>query len=51
MWRLAQFCLLGFDTIEKSELYRGQKVVYHTPFEKCDRVQDYETAWEWFEQL
>lgn len=38
-------------TIEKSELYRGQKVVYHAPFEKCDRVQDYETAWEWFEQL
>lgn len=38
-------------TIEKSELYRGQQVIYYAPFEKCDRVADYETAWKWFENL
>ncbi|MDI9880879.1 hypothetical protein [Flectobacillus longus] len=38
-------------TIEKSELYAGQTVLYYAPFEKCDRVADYEKAWAWFEQL
>jgi hypothetical protein len=36
-------------TITKSELYRGQKITYHAPFDKCDRVEDYKTAWRWFE--
>jgi hypothetical protein len=36
-------------TITKSELYQGQQVVYHAPFGKCDRVEDYKVAWEWFE--
>jgi hypothetical protein len=38
-------------TIEKSELYKGKKVTYYAPFDKCDRVEDYKTAWAHFEQL
>lgn len=38
-------------TIEKSELYRGQKVTYYAPFTKCDRVEDYRRAWGWFEKM
>jgi len=38
-------------TIEKSELYRGKKVTYHAPFDKCDRVEDYKTAWAHFEEV
>ena len=37
-------------TITKSELYHGQKVVYHAPFTKCDRVEDYKRAWKHFEE-
>jgi len=36
-------------TITKSELYYGRKVLYYGPFDKCDRVEDYKVAWEWFE--
>jgi hypothetical protein len=36
-------------TITKSELYYGKTVVYHAPFDKCDRVEDYRVAWAWFE--
>lgn len=36
-------------TITKSELYQGKKVVYYGPFDKCDRVEDYRTAWGVFE--
>ena len=36
-------------TIEKSELYNGKKVTYYAPFDKCDRVEDYKVAWEYFE--
>jgi len=36
-------------TITKSELYQGKKITYHAPFDKCDRVEDYKVAWEWFE--
>ncbi len=36
-------------TITKSELYYGNKVTYYAPFDKCDRVEDYKTAWGWFE--
>lgn len=35
-------------TITKSELYRGEKVTYYAPFDKCDRVEDYRRAWGWF---
>lgn len=35
-------------TITKSELYYGEKVTYYAPFDKCDRVEDYRRAWEWF---
>lgn len=37
-------------TIEKSELYNGQKVTYYAPFTKCDRIADYRTAWAHFEK-
>ena len=41
-----------FDhTITKSELYKGKIVTYHAPFDKCDRVEDYKLAWEWFENI
>lgn len=38
-------------TIEKSELYYGQKVTYYAPFDKCDRVEDYKQAWQHFEKV
>lgn len=38
-------------TIEKSELYKGKKVTYYAPFDKCDRVEDYKTAWAHFERV
>ena len=38
-------------TIEKSELYQGKKVTYYAPFAKCDRVEDYKTAWTHFEEV
>lgn len=38
-------------TITKSELYQGQKVIYHAPFDKCDRVEDYKLAWKHFKSL
>jgi hypothetical protein len=36
--------------IQKSELYRGQKVTYYAPFDRCDRVEDYKRAWKHFEE-
>lgn len=36
-------------TITKSELYLGNTITYYAPFDKCDRVEDYKEAWEWFE--
>lgn len=33
-------------TIRKSELYQGKEVVYHAPFRKCDRAEDYRVAWD-----
>lgn len=38
-------------TIEKSELYKGKVITYHAPFDKCDRVEDYKTAWSHFERI
>ncbi len=38
-------------TITKSELYRGEEVVYAAPFEGCDRVGDYGVVWGWFEEI
>lgn len=37
--------------ITKSELYQGQKTIYYAPFDKCDRVEDYRTAWVHFEKV
>jgi hypothetical protein len=38
-------------TITKSELYLGKQIIYHAPFDKCDRVEDYKVAWEHFEEV
>lgn len=38
-------------TITKSELYFGKKITYYAPFDKCDRVEDYKTAWAHFEKV
>lgn len=38
-------------TITKSELYKGKKLIYHAPFDKCDRVEDYKVAWAHFEKI
>lgn len=38
-------------TITKSELYQGKIITYHAPFDKCDRVEDYTTAWKHFEEV
>lgn len=38
-------------TIEKSELYRGQQVTYYAPFTRCNRIEDYRTAWAHFEKM
>lgn len=38
-------------TITKSELYQGQQITYYPPFDKCDRVEDYKTAWAHFEKI
>lgn len=37
-------------TIEKSELYRGQKQTFVAPYTCCDRIADYRRAWKFFEQ-
>ena len=54
MWNIIKNMKAGETyehTIEKSELYYGQKITYHAPFEKCDRVEDYKVAWEHFEKV
>ena len=38
-------------TITKSELYKDKVIIYHAPFDKCDRVEDYKVAWEHFENI
>jgi hypothetical protein len=38
-------------TITKSELYNGKQITYYAPFDKCDRVEDYKTAWAYFEKI
>jgi len=38
-------------TITKSELYKGKKITYQAPFDKCDRVEDYKVAWGYFEGI
>ena len=36
--------------LAKSELYGGQQVTYYAPFTKCDRIEDYRTAWAHFDK-
>ncbi|GGA95159.1 Eco57I restriction-modification methylase domain-containing protein [Mucilaginibacter rubeus] len=38
-------------TITKSELYQGQQITYYAPFDKCNRVEEYKTAWAHFENV
>jgi len=38
-------------TITKSELYNTKQITYYAPFDKCDRVEDYKTAWAHFEKV
>ena len=35
----------------KSELYGGQKQTFVAPYTKCDRIEDYRTAWVHFEKI
>jgi hypothetical protein len=37
--------------IERIELYKGKKMTYYAPFDKCDRVEDYKIAWKHFEKV
>ncbi len=48
----AVFNFINYEhTITKSELYYSQKITYYAPFDKCDRVEDYITAWGQFEKV
>ena len=38
-------------TITKNQLYKGREITYYAPFNKCDRIKDYETAWRHFEKV
>jgi hypothetical protein len=38
-------------TITKSELYQGQQITYYSPFDKCDRIEDYKKAWAHFKKI
>ena len=40
-----------YDHILLTELYEGEVITYVAPFEKCDRVEDYKTAWAYFEKV
>lgn len=35
----------------KSELYGGQQQTFVAPYTKCDRIEDYRTAWAHFEKI
>lgn len=35
----------------KSELYGGQQQTFYAPYTRCDRIQDYRTAWAHFEKI
>ncbi len=36
---------------QKSELYGGQQMTYHAPYTRCNRIEDYRTAWAHFEKI
>ncbi|WP_406040001.1 Eco57I restriction-modification methylase domain-containing protein, partial [Succinimonas sp.] len=38
-------------TVTKNQLYTSRKITYYAPFNKCDRIKDYETAWKHFEKV
>jgi hypothetical protein len=35
----------------KSELYGGQQQTFIAPYTKCDRIEDYRTAWAHFDKI
>lgn len=35
----------------KSELYGGQQQTFIAPYNRCDRIADYRTAWAYFEKI
>lgn len=35
----------------KSELYGGQQQTFYAPYTRCDRIEDYRTAWAHFEKI
>ena len=37
--------------IRNNQLYAGEEIVYRAPFNRCDRLQDYRTAWEHFSKI
>ncbi len=37
--------------VTKNQLYKGREITYYAPFNKCDRIKDYETAWRHFEKV
>lgn len=37
--------------LAKSELYGGQQQTFVAPYTKCDRIEDYRTAWAHFERI
>jgi hypothetical protein len=39
------------EIILNNRLYKSQNIIYYAPFDKCDRVEDYKTAWKHFEKV
>lgn len=37
--------------MNKGELYKGKKIIYHATFDKFDKVEDYKVAWVHFERI
>ncbi len=40
-----------YEHTQTSELYSGVPIVYNAPYTKCDRIEDYRTAWAYFEKI
>lgn len=48
---LAEPTYLHIIDLAKSELYGGQQQTFVAPYTKCDRIEDYRTAWAHFEKI
>lgn len=40
-----------FEKIINNDLYKNKKIIYEAPFTKCNRIEDYKTAWAHFEKI